>query len=90
MFQIEEATISEINQALESGILTSEQLVQLYLDRIAAYDQQGPTLNSVITLNSNALERAIALACWPLPSITNTVSPSSPTSNALTGTSTGS
>ena len=61
MFQIEEATISEINQALESGILTSEQLVQLYLDRIAAYDQQGPTLNSVITLNSNALERAIAL-----------------------------
>ena len=61
MFQIEEATISEINQALESGVLTSEQLVQLYLDRIEAYDQQGPSINSVITLNSDALERVIAL-----------------------------
>ena len=61
MFQVEEATLSEINQALESGVLTSEQLVQLYLDRITAYDQQGPTLNSVITLNPNAVEQAIAL-----------------------------
>ncbi|MEM7061649.1 MAG: amidase family protein [Cyanobacteria bacterium P01_B01_bin.77] len=61
MFQVEEATITEINQALESGTLTSEQLVQLYLDRIATYDQQGPAINSIITLNPDALERAIAL-----------------------------
>ena len=61
MFQLEEATIVEINQGLDSGVLTSEQLVQLYLDRIAAYDQQGPAINSIITLNPDALEIAIAL-----------------------------
>ncbi|MEL6351880.1 MAG: amidase family protein [Cyanobacteria bacterium J06627_28] len=61
MFGFEEATIAEINQAFDSGLLTSEQLVQLYLDRIAAFDQQGPALNSIITLNPNALGRAIAL-----------------------------
>ncbi|MEO1396045.1 MAG: amidase family protein [Cyanobacteria bacterium J06634_5] len=61
MFQLEEATIAEISQAFESGLLTSEQLVQLYLDRIATYDQQGPALNAIITLNPEALETAIAL-----------------------------
>ena len=52
------ASIEEINRAFESGDLTSERLVQLYLDRIEAYDQAGPRLNAVITLNPNALTRA--------------------------------
>jgi amidase len=33
-------------------------LVQGYLDRIAAYDKRGPTINSIITLNDHALEDA--------------------------------
>ena len=60
-FELEEATIAEINQAFDAGALTSEQLVQLYLNRIEAYDQQGPSLNSLITVNPDALERAAAL-----------------------------
>jgi len=55
------ATIPELDAALNSGALTSEQLVQLYLDRIAAYDKQGPTINAVITLNPHALDEARAL-----------------------------
>ena len=54
-------TLEEINQAMDSGALTSEALIQMYLDRIAAYDQQGPTLNAIIALNPRALEQARAL-----------------------------
>jgi hypothetical protein len=36
--------------------LSYEKLVKLYLARIAAYDKQGPKLNSVITLNPKALD----------------------------------
>jgi Asp-tRNA(Asn)/Glu-tRNA(Gln) amidotransferase A subunit family amidase len=56
-FQIMETTIDDIHVAFKSG-LTSRQLVQAYLDRIAAYDKQGPTINSIITLNDHALEDA--------------------------------
>jgi len=58
MFRMESATIAEINTAFDTGILTSEKLVQLYLNRINAYDTSGPKLNSIITLNPRALERA--------------------------------
>lgn len=58
VFRLEEATIADINQAFEAEALTSEQLVQLYLNRIEAYDQQGPAINSLITVNSEALARA--------------------------------
>jgi amidase len=57
-FQIMEATIDDIQAAFKSGRLTARQLVQGYLDRIAAYDKRGPNINSIITLNSHALEDA--------------------------------
>jgi Asp-tRNA(Asn)/Glu-tRNA(Gln) amidotransferase A subunit family amidase len=60
-FQVVETTIAQIHGAYESGALTARQLVQLYLDRIDAYDQQGPVLNTVITLNPDALEEAARL-----------------------------
>ena len=60
-FELEEATVAEINQAFDAGALTSEQLVQLYLNRIEAYDQQGPSLNSLITVNPDALQQAADL-----------------------------
>ncbi len=58
---IDKATIREVNQAFDAGTLTSEQLVQMYLARIEAYDKQGPKLHAVITLNPKALETARAL-----------------------------
>ena len=55
------ATIEDIGRAFEAGTLTSERLVEIYLERIAAYDDAGPKLNAVITLNPHALEKARAL-----------------------------
>ena len=54
-------TLADLNKAMASGALTSEALIQMYLDRIQAYDQQGPALNAVIWLNPKALEQARAL-----------------------------
>ena len=60
-FILEEATIPGIQTAFDEGILTSEQLVQFYLSRIAAYDDDGPNLNSILTINPEALATARAL-----------------------------
>jgi amidase len=57
-FQIVEASIDDIHMAFRSGRLTARQLVQHYLDRIDAYDKQGPNINSVISINPNALAEA--------------------------------
>ena len=58
MLSLSEATIEDINTAFDSGTLTSERLIELYLARIQAYDQQGPRLNAVLWLNDQALETA--------------------------------
>ena len=60
-FDLSTATIEDIQQAMDKGVLSSEKLVQLYLARIDAYDRRGPKINSVITLNPNALAAARAL-----------------------------
>src|SRR5213593_2563990 len=57
-FNILETTIDEVGRAYQSGQLTARQLVQLYLDRIEAYDKKGPTINAIITVNPRALEEA--------------------------------
>ena len=59
--QIEEATIAEVHAAFLSGALTCVALVEAYLDRIDAYDQQGPRLNTIANLNPGALNEAAAL-----------------------------
>lgn len=58
VFAIEETTISQIHDAFRAGTLDCVSLTQSYLDRIAAYDQDGPALNSFILLNPDALARA--------------------------------
>jgi amidase len=55
------ATIADLNIAFDKGTLTAEALTELYLARIAAYDQQGPAINTVISHNRNALNEARAL-----------------------------
>jgi amidase len=57
----EEATIARILAALKAKDLTCRQLVQMYLDRIEAYDRKGPALNAIIVVNPNALATADAL-----------------------------
>lgn len=58
---LKSATIADLNAAFKKGTLTAEKLTAFYLARIAAYDQQGPAINAVITLNPNALAEAKAL-----------------------------
>lgn len=60
-FRLQDATISDINDAFDAEALTSEQLVNLYLDRIEAYDDVGPAINSVLTINPDAIAIAQAL-----------------------------
>jgi Asp-tRNA(Asn)/Glu-tRNA(Gln) amidotransferase A subunit family amidase len=58
MFDVVEATIAEIHRAMEEGRLTAEQLVGYHLERIEAYDKQGPAVNAIIAVNRNAARRA--------------------------------
>ena len=60
-FDLTTATTADIDAAFAAGSLTSEKLTGLYLARIAAYDQAGPKLNTIITLNPKALDEARAL-----------------------------
>lgn len=60
-YDVEEKSLAQLQADLTSGAVTSEQLVQAYLDRIERIDRNGPSLNSVIALNPNALEQARAL-----------------------------
>ena len=57
-FHLLETTITDVHAALRSGRLTCRQLVELYLKRIEAYDQAGPRLNAVQTVNSRAIDEA--------------------------------
>lgn len=60
-FVPEEATISDIHAALGAGRITCVQVVQAYLLRIQAYDDRGPALNAIITVNPRALDTAADL-----------------------------
>ncbi len=51
---------ADARRRMESGELTSRALTQGYLDRIAVIDKAGPTLNSVIELNPDAIKDATA------------------------------
>jgi amidase len=57
-FNLIEATIDDIHAAYKSGQFTCRQLVQMYLDRIEAFDNKGPAINAIITINSEALKDA--------------------------------
>ncbi len=47
-FQLEKASIADINKAFDAGVLTAEKLVQLYLERIATYEDGEPKLGSAL------------------------------------------
>ncbi len=60
-FEVAEASIAELGAAMDEGRVTSEQLVEKYLARIAAFDDRGPALNAIIVLNPEAVATARAL-----------------------------
>jgi len=60
-FELNEITISELQDKMASGKYTAEQITKLYLQRIEEIDKNGPLLNSVIEINPDALTIAISL-----------------------------
>lgn len=54
-FEWEEATIDQLQSAMQSGKASAVSITQKYLDRIAALDKVGPAINAVIELNPDAL-----------------------------------
>lgn len=56
-----EATIPQLQRAMRTGQITAVELVEFYLARIAAYDDAGPALNALISINPHAREEAAAL-----------------------------
>lgn len=61
MFQFEEITLKELQQAFDNGEITSLELTKLYMKRIADIDKSGPNLNSVLEINPDALYIAAAM-----------------------------
>jgi hypothetical protein len=64
-FDVTEKTIVQLLAAQRIGTVTSHDLVEKYLARIKAYDQDGPRLTAMVALNPKALEQADALDAEP-------------------------
>ncbi|HEY4902886.1 MAG TPA: amidase [Candidatus Sulfotelmatobacter sp.] len=60
-FELDEITISDLQDGMKSGKFTARSLVEKYQARIAEIDKQGPAINSIIQLNPDALAIADAL-----------------------------
>ncbi|MEO1184891.1 MAG: amidase family protein, partial [Cyanobacteria bacterium J06636_27] len=57
-FNLQSATVDDIQKAYSFGALSIEELTRLYLNRISAYDDEGPAISAVISLNPDALDKA--------------------------------
>jgi len=60
-FDLDEVSISELQDGMRSGKFTSRSLVKKYLERIDEIDKNGPAINSVIEINPDAVSIAEAL-----------------------------
>ena len=60
-FEFEDATVAQLQAAMESGRSTSAKLTAAYLARIAEIDSRGPELRAFIELNPDAPADAAAL-----------------------------
>lgn len=57
-FELEELTIARLHEAVQRGLVTFQQVTQMYLDRIEQYDKKGANINAIVTINPNALDDA--------------------------------
>ena len=60
-FELDEVTIADLQAGMASGQFTTRTLTEKYLARIKEIDRRGPTVNSVIEINPDALQIADAL-----------------------------
>lgn len=60
-FELNEATITILQQKMQNKEYTSRAITELYLKRIDAIDKAGPKLNAVIQVNPDALNMADAM-----------------------------
>jgi amidase len=60
-FELEEATIADLQAGMSSGGMTSHSITQLYMARIEELDRKGPTLRHVLEVNPDALAIADSL-----------------------------
>ena len=60
-FELDEATVADLQDGMKSGKFTARSIAQKYLERINEIDKHGPTLNAVIELNPDALAIAAAM-----------------------------
>lgn len=57
-FDVVEATIAQVHDAMRAGRLTCRELVGSYLKRIEAFDKNGPGVNSIVMVNPEVEEQA--------------------------------
>lgn len=55
---LEEITIDKLQQGFKSGSFTITEITEAYLERIESIDKNGPSLNSVLELNPDAVSIA--------------------------------
>jgi len=60
-FELDETTITDLQEAMKSGKYSARSLVEKYLARIDQIDKQGPAINAVIELNPDVLAIADGL-----------------------------
>jgi amidase len=60
-FELDEATVADLQAGLASGKFSARSLAEKYLARIEEIDQRGPAVNSVIEINPEALAIAEAV-----------------------------
>ena len=57
-FSLEEATIEQLHKGYQNKDFTIQEITQKYLDRIETIDKNGPSINSVMQINPDALSIA--------------------------------
>jgi amidase len=57
-FELDELTITDLQDGMKSGRFTARSLVEKYSSRIDEVDKHGPAINSVLELNPDALSIA--------------------------------
>lgn len=60
-FELDELSVPDLQSAMATGKFTARSIAQKYLERIEQVDKKGPSVNSVIEVNPDALAIANAL-----------------------------
>jgi len=60
-FELEEATVADLQRDMVSGRRTARSIAQDYIERIESLDRKGPSLRAVLEINPDALSIANAL-----------------------------